>query len=522
MTQFALREQENSAARAAEDVVNQYVTFYLNQEAFAFPMAAVIEIVRVPATVNVPMTPPALVGLANLRGNVLTILELRRMLNLPEAEYHEATRVIVCDVGKPVGLVVDKVARVLNIDAEHIENDGFVNASIDAELMTGVAKNVGGHDLIQLLDVRQVVEQSFSTQFAAAGQTSTASVGDLSAERGGGEEAQDDTQQLVSFVVDDQEYAFEITEVEEIVRIPEAITQVPRTAHHVLGLINLRGRLLPLVSLRRMFSLPEHALDEHNRILVVNLGRGRQRQQTVGIVVDQVREVLRVSPEVQDKVPALLRQGGEVDEIGTVCRLEEGKRLVSVLSAGALFQHPAIQQAIEARAQEIEASGMQEEVSPDTELATEDETQLVVFILAEQEFAVGIEAVQEITRVAEQMTHVPKTPAFIEGMINLRGAVLPVLNMRTRFGLPRMERNDCQRILVLDLDGTRTGFITDAVVEVLRLSRSVIENAPQLSAEQTRIMGKVVNLREHKRMIQVLDVSQLLSDHERVAIEQAV
>ncbi len=519
----ATLDTEEQTEGLTDEMVNQYVTFYLNNEAFAFPMAMVIEIVRVPETVDVPLTPPALVGLANLRGSVLTILDLRRMLGLPEAAVNEATRVIVCDVGKPVGLVVDKVSRVLNVDAKYIESSDHVSASIDSQLLTGVAKSIGGHDLIQLLDVRQVVRQTFSERFVSSTtERSSAGVSDLGTTASLKHlEAEDDTQQLVSFVVDEQEYAFEINEVEEIVRVPETITQVPRASHHVLGLINLRGRLLSLVSLRRMFALAERPVDEHNRILVVNLNEAGKRLETVGIVVDQVREVLRISPEVQDKMPALLRQGGDLDDIGAVCRLDGGKRLVSVLSSRTLFEHPAIQQALQTRDQELEASGVIQDQSEDSRDQTDDETQLVIFMLAEQEFGVSIEAVQEITRVPEQMTRVPKTPEFIEGMINLRGAVLPVLNMRTRFGLQRIQRNDRQRILVLDLKGTRTGFITDAVLEVRRLPRHLIEDAPNLSEEQTRIMGKVVNFREQKRMIQVLDVSQLLSDRERAVVDQA-
>lgn len=523
MTQQALTESQEAAARAAGRAEDQYVTFYLNQEAFAFPMSEVIEIVRVPATIDVPMTPSALVGLANLRGNVLTILDLRRMLDLPEAGHQEAMRVIVCDVGQPVGLVVDKVARVLHIDAAQIDADEFVNASIDAQLITGVAKDIDGHDLIQLLDVGAVVEQSFSSEcFARAANADAAtSVGDLTSQRGGDADGEDATQQLVSFTVAEQEYAFAIAAVEQIVRIPDAITQVPHSAEHVLGLINLRGQLLPLVSLRRMFHLAERELDEHNRILVVNLDPARARPQAIGIVVDQVREVLRVEPAAQEQLPALMRQGQAANEIEAVCRLEDGKRLVSVLAATALFDHPAIQQALAVREADTEDPTMAETPAPSSAADNEDETQLVVFMLAEQEFAVAIEAVQEITRVPEQMTQVPKTAEFIEGMVNLRGAVLPVLNMRTRFALPRIARNDRQRILVLDLQGTRTGFITDAVIEVLRLSRAAIEPAPPLSDEQTRIMGRVINLREHKRLIQVLEATQLLSEQERGALEQA-
>lgn len=508
---------------AADEVSNQYVTFNLNDEAFAFPMAHVLEIVRVPETVAVPLTPPSLVGLANLRGSVLPVLDLRRILALPESDYNEATRVIVVDAGRPVGLVVDKVARVLNVEDRHIETAEQVRATIDAELLNGVAKNIDGQDLIQLLDIDRSIRSEFSTVIEAVS-VANGSVGGVAelADAGAGSDEEDDTSQLVSFVVDGQEYAFDIAEVEEIVRVPEEISQVPHAERHVLGLINLRGQLLPLVSLRRMFALHESELTEHNRILVVSLQHGGTRRESVGIVVDQVREVLRVPQDVQDKVPSLLRQGSEMDEIGAVCRLDGGKRLVSVLSAGALFQHPSIQQAIDTRDREMQESDMQGEVVGDDvrDDVEDDETQLVVFVLADQEFSVSIDSVQEITRVPEEMTRVPKTPDFIEGLVNLRGSVLPVLDMRTRFGLERMPRNDRQRILVLDLNGVRTGFVTDAVLEVLRLSRALIESAPPLSDEQARIMGRVVNFRDRKRMIQVLDVDELLDKSEVSAVRK--
>lgn len=504
-----------------DEVSNQYATFYLDEEAFAFPMSVVLEIIRVPESVAVPLTPESLVGLANLRGSVLPILDLREILGLSKKDYTEGTRVIVVEAGRPVGLVVDKVSRVLNVDDESIESAEQVRATIDADLLNGVAKNLDGHDLIQLLDVDKAIRREFASVVDSLG----ASAGVASLDEMGGavsvEEEEDDTSQLVSFEVESQEYAFNITEVEEIVRVPENISRVPRADSHVLGLINLRGQLLPLVSLRQMFNLPHHELDEHNRILVVSLKKPEGGKESVGIVVDSVKEVLRVSPEVMDKMPTLLRQGGDLDEIDTVCRLENGNRLVSVLSAVALFQHPLIQEAVESAKEEgAGESDMQTEESFD-EVGEDDETQLVVFLLANQEFGVSIDFVQEITRVPDELTRVPKTPDFIEGLVNLRGSVLPVLDMRSRFGMSAMEHNDRQRILVLDLNAVRTGFITDAVLEVLRLPKSLIEDSPALSDEQARIMGKVVNFRDQKRMIQVLDVNELLDKSEIAEINKA-
>ncbi len=514
-------EADRADTAAAENEMGQYVTFYIGEECFAFPMESVLEIIRVPKTVEVPLTPSALLGLSNLRGSVLPVLDLRRLLALPDMEYTDATRVVVTDCGTPVGLVVDRVARVLNVERSQVEDGTQVNATVSADLLLGVVKNTDDQTLTQLLAPDRVVSSEFATvvKSQTAGGGGDFGQNQVNSKKTDAVVDDDETTQLVSFVVENQEYAFEISEVEEIVRVPEEISQVPKSQSYVLGLINLRGRLLPLVGLRRLFSMHEETIGEHNRVVVVSLHR-ENRIDSIGIVVDQVREVLRVPKAVQDVMPNLLRQPGREDEISVVCRLDGGKRLLSVLSAVALFKDATVQNAIDEATSSQEAT-MRENDLDQAEISDDDETQLVVFQLAGQEYGVTIEAVQEITRVPKEISKVPKTATFIEGMINLRGMVLPVLDMRRRFSLEQLERNDRQRILVLNLEGVCTGFITDSVTEVLRLPRSVIESSPTMSEHQARVMGRVANLKENKRMIQVLNVDALLDDKERTALKAA-
>lgn len=499
----------------AEDL-NQYITFYIGKECFAFPMHTVLEIIWVPETVSVPLTPASLMGLANLRGTVLPVLDLRLNLGLPASELTETSRVIIIDSGHPIGLVVDRVDRVLSVEPDKIEDVDSVQSTVRVELLSGVVKDVGGHSLIQLLDVRSLIQKEFSSLLEEAESEDQKRESQGFIERKESEEEENDSaRQLVSFFLDNQEYAFEISELKEIVRVPEEINHVPQTDPHVLGLINFRHQMLPLVSLRRMFELTNAEVDESNRILVVTLDNGAvRRPQTVGIVVDRVQEVLYVAEEDWEQMPGLLANSGELDEIKAVCRLNGGKRLISVLSAKNLFQHPAMQAAVET-GQEFE-DGEEEMRTVDlNQKNTEDEEiQLVVFQLADQEYGVMIDAIQEIILIPEEMNVVPKTPDFIEGMINLRGTVLPVIDMRKRFGLKAIERKDSQRIIVFNIDGLHSGFIVDAVSEVLRIPSQVIEDSPKLSADQARIMGKVANLKDQNRMILILDVSKLLDEQE--------
>ncbi len=496
----------------------QYVTCLVEEERFAFPMESVLEIVRLPETVRVPLAPSSLKGLANLRGTVLPVVDLRGLLGLPRVEPTDATRVVVVDCSRPVGLVVDRVERVLTVEPERVEPATEVSVTVDSELLAGVIRSEEDGTLIQLLDGQALVGREFEA-FCASGNGDLQPGTGASAARPAGraEEPESDGRQLVSFEVDVEEYAFDIAEVREIVRVPDEISRVPGAGEHVLGIIDLRGRVLPLVSLRRLFGLADAPLEEHNRILVVGLAE-RDRQVTVGMVVDRVHEVFQVGADALDEVPELLAKQG-VDGVRAVCRLEGGRRLVSLLSAEALFQHPAVKEAVETHGEDAMQT---EERGSVSRMGEDEEHQFVVFQLAGQEYGVGIEWVQEIIWVPDQMSRVPKTPEFIEGMVNLRGTVLPVVDMRARFGLERMERNERQRILVLNLDGTRTGFVVDAMSEVLRVPAKAVEEAPRLSEDQARIMGRVVNMKEQGRMIQVLEARELLGADEREAVALAV
>jgi purine-binding chemotaxis protein CheW len=300
----------------------------------------------------------------------------------------------------------------------------------------------------------------------------------------------------------------------EIVQLPEHITEVPNTAAHVLGVITLRNLLLPLVSLREMFGLPPAEVREANKVVVVSLGDSLGT--SVGVVMDSIKEVLRVGRSAIDAMPSLLSQNRSLDDIQSICRLDDGKRLVSILSSGQMFNVTEVRKLI---GETEEGEAMANEKAAVAAGENDDEEQFVVFRLMNEEYGVPIDSVQEIVRVPDELTRVPRTPAFIEGVINLRGSVLPVVDQRRRFGLEGIERNDRQRIMVFTIAGVRTGFIVDSVSEVMRIGARFIDGAPKLSAEQQKLIRRVANLETQKRMILLLDVNQLLNVMELDALK---
>jgi purine-binding chemotaxis protein CheW len=298
--------------------------------------------------------------------------------------------------------------------------------------------------------------------------------------------------------------------VQEIVQVPEAVIHVPRSESHVLGVMTLRSRLLPLVGLRSMFALPHRELDEKSRIVVLTLGGV-----SVGVVVDAVSEVLRVSKSGVDALPALLVREGNLAEITAICRLDNGKRLVSIVTARNLFGHSVIKEALSA----VNDSELEEDQqAKESDDALDDDEQVVIFRLDKEEFGAPIASVQEIVRVPEELVRVPKAPSFVEGVINLRGSVLPVIDLRLRLGLKQVERTDRQRIMVFLISDVRTGFIVDQVAEVLKIPKSAIEPAPQLSKDQSRLLSRMANLEKQKRMVQLLDPPYLMERKELKAL----
>jgi purine-binding chemotaxis protein CheW len=502
----------------------QFVTFHVGDEVFGAPISAVQEIIRVPPVVRVPMGPPSLLGVANLRGTVLPVISLRDVFALSRREYDDATRVLVINLGQPLGFVVDAVSRVVSVQTDQIQAAETIQGTVSSELLAGVIKHVGDQAMVLTVDFTCLINTQFATLAMDEQVSSEVMEQAMAAEDKDKETDAGDELQLVSFEVAEQEYAVAIEEIKEIVQVPEHVVAVPHTESHVLGVMTLRNRLLPLVSLRRMFGLPLNQLQEQHRIVVVSLDgkRGEQGQATVGVVVDSVTEVLRVNQQVVEELPPVLAQDSQLAELTAICRLNDGKRLVSVLSGRKLFANQVVVEALKTTEQLEEETVVHMDAEKMKDAADDEaaDQQLVVFRLDNDEFGVRISSVKEIVRVPESLTRVPNAPTFIEGVINLRGTVLPVVDQRRRFGLESIERNDRQRIIVLAINGTRTGFIVDHVSEVLRISDSWVKQAPQMSVEQSRLIKQVVNLEQQKRMILLLDVSQLLTQSEVSALEE--
>lgn len=151
-----------------------------------------------------------------------------------------------------------------------------------------------------------------------------------------------------------------------------------------------------------------------------------------------------------------------------------------------------------------------------TEIDKGHELQLVTFHIGDEEFAIDILNIQGINRMVE-ITKVPNSPDFVKGIINLRGQVIPIIDLRIRMGLPQKVYDKDTRFIVVEIINKTIGFIVDNVNEVLRINSNITEPPPELvknvRSEFITAVGKLED-----RLLILLDIEKILTDNEKEII----
>jgi purine-binding chemotaxis protein CheW len=448
----------------APDRHGQLLSFRVAGERFGLPADRVREVARMPKLARVPHAPPSLLGLANFRGAVLPVLSFATLTDQPRGS---EARVILLDGQDPLGLAVDEVNALVAADGastvREVEIDPLIAKSLTA----------------------QTARRSHSMGGAMAATATQARVEEVA---------------LVVFALGRQEFALPLGAVEEIVRIPAEVTLMPHGDAAVVGSITVRGALLPLLSLAALLALPAQGDRSRARIVVVRIGAHR-----VGLVVDAMRTIIRATDSQIDPVPEVLSRGSAETRIQAICRLDAGRRLVSVLAAEHLVREDITARLLQ---------GSKEQDMMVEEQGDAASEQFLLFRIGDDEFALSIASVEEVTPLPPKLTRLPKAPAFVQGVMNLRGAVVPVIDQVRRFsGVAASGRK--RRVVVVRIGELQAGFVVDAVSEVLRISTDAMRPAPQLGTDGTRVFERVANLEEQHRIVLIVSPRELLDRTER-------
>ncbi len=482
----------------------RFLTFRVDGQLYALHSGQVSEVIRVPVVARIPQAPAALLGLANLRGCVLPVAGLRELLKKRPAAASAQARAIVLDIGAPVALVVDCVETLETVDAEQIDTRKKEVSAAGAEKLLGAFPIGRDATVAKILDVKTLLESAFANRARTERHDRAFSTA-VTAESSSA--AADQRAMLVTFDVASQEFALPLEVVQEILPLPATMAAVAQA--EVLGVISVRDSLLPLLSLRGLLGFGAAAVsDQREKIVVITIA-GTQ----VGLVVDGARAIVAADPQCVDAIPPVLaaRAGGE-SRIKAIYRGEGGRRLISILSPQQLFRAEVMQRL---------AAGQQGQKTPavSDDAGSRSELIFLVFKLGDDEFGLPIDAVVEVAQLPSQITKLPKAPKFLEGVVNLRGDVLPVVDQRRRFDMPAVQNAEGRRLVIIKTERHRAGLIVDSVSDVLRTQAGNVDPPPELTDDTARLIRGVINLESARRMVLVLDPAEVLTRTEQSLLD---
>jgi purine-binding chemotaxis protein CheW len=503
----------------------RFLTFRVDDRRYALPAESVSEVIHIPPVARLPRSPKCLLGLANLRGTVIPVIDARIMLRRGTIVPGPAARAIVLAGATPMALAVDVADVLVSVPADQVETRQVEAAAEPGEILLGAFQAASLHAgagqagagqagagqagadqyVVRILNLPAMLTAAFGSSPAPIREPRTCAAPAHEATETG---APVERRLLLTFEVCGQDYGLPIDAVREIIPLPHSIATVPQAEGVLLGVTAWRDSLLPLLSLRGLLGFPPAGAWTGREKVVVTVVNGA----SVGLVADRARTLVRADVTAIDLAPAMLaaRSGGE-SKIVAIFRGNGGRTLISVLAPEQLFREDVMRRIGDSSIHSL---------SPRVPSASGVLVHFVVFRLGDEEYGLPIAAVDEVARVPRQITRVPKMPDFLEGVINLRGEVLPVVDQRRRFDMPKFAGGSGQRLIVVRAERHRAGLIVDRVSDLVRTKADAIEPPPDLTGEGTKLINGVINDRLADRMILLLDPSELLTAVEQYALDQ--
>jgi purine-binding chemotaxis protein CheW len=474
----------------------QLVTFTLDGVEFGLDIDRVQEITPRTNITHVPGSPSFVLGVVNLRGMIIPVLDSRQRFHLPPKAPTDKTRIIILGLaGQPTGLMVDSVAEVVKLDDFTLRDTPPLVAGVRSDYLAGMV--TAGNRLITLINLEKILD---SSEFGERVLLSETSAGKNVFTSGATETVLEQIEEelpYVTFTLGKESFGINLKMVEEIIEIP-TVTKVPDAPPYVMGVICLRDQVLPLLDFIQLLHV-ESADNPTAGDMVILLSFGTAK---LGIVVDGIQEIIRIREEDILPPPQTLSEREAADLEGVVLRSDRMVSLLKVLDI--------ITGEDQAKIAAMSTS-LITQVNEDVQAASH-ELPLVVFRLGAEAYSLRLHEVREIIMVSN-ITPVPRAPSFIEGVLNLRGEVMPVIDLRERFGLERKTATSLSRIVITPIGGVSTGLVVDSVEEVKTVDQRRLEEPPRVTAVGANAFIEKV-ARTDGGVVFLLNVQRLLTDVE--------
>ncbi|MFK7861133.1 MAG: chemotaxis protein CheW [Granulosicoccus sp.] len=449
-----------------------YGSFSIGTSEFALPVRVVQEVVNDPEQYcSVPLSPDYLLGLFNLRGNVIPVVNLRSIFKVesdkrPDDEEgiaYENRKVAILEHGNLcLGLLFDSTGEVFNdteVETCLFEDHG---STIRDQVIAGVFKMDGGSRIVQLLDVAGMLQLDRLPQSPHGGGVSTNTF-----RRG-------KRRQCISFDVGDSCCALDIGAIKEIVNIG-CIENTVLAGKLCLGAIDLRGNTVPIVNFSLLLGYDDSAREEihesdSRRVIVMKVG-----ELSFGLLVSRINNIISYFDDELIPFPVLGNRKTAMFR-GCVSGLEEGKLQTIVLEQNEIFSNEEIQAITKGHSSLFKNAA---EPSFTERQGSLNRKTMITFSL-ENLYGLEISDVKEVIDYPADLIKTPTMTRHIRGMANLRGELVAIIDTRQLYELEAFTDHLQTKVLVFQVDGIKYGLMVDSVDSIVPFRESDTIEMPRL------------------------------------------
>lgn len=478
-----------------------FATFFLDANEYAINIKAVREALDISEQeiIRVPNSPDYVEGITNIRGNVIPVLNLKKRFELGNTTYGPESRLVIAKCqGRFCGILFDSISEVIRVRKDLVEDIG-IRFSKENSAVDGIIKFEKDKRIIQIIAPDLLV--------AAAEEVFCASDTDLDdkTEKSGQQCSDKERLQCMVFSLNGQELAVDVRNVREILENRQVqVKNVINLEAYIRKLILVRGEVLPIIDLKAYLT-GEGGMDVPEARIIILMCSGS----TFGILVDSIEKVISVDESDIVKMSTLVGNKNQNAFLGVV---EYGKgRQAIILEIERLFEN-----SITKRLDSVAALHRDEEMMKRTgsaEQSSSDGTDVYITFRVDEVLAINILCVQEIIDYTKEIIPVLGSREIFEGILNLRGRIIPIINFRRFYSLEEYKDISTAKILIFNEDSKLIGIIVDELVEIVKSSEAnaisghhfMNKNLEQRFKFKVKSLLELKSRKEEKNTVMVFD-----------------